>query len=169
CHECQRALERAQRPHLSLANQMWIGDIPFALRNLSIAERLLVSRYFAAAYVVKLFPKKRGAQGMKKELLTSALRGNVSSYFLNTDEIAGMLDDGFLPPKPAIFAATLAVTFVGSRNIPLKALDPFLVVERERVLRALLWLIANNPIYHNIKISSENLHSLPERGVPDEI
>ncbi|KAJ3924796.1 MAG: hypothetical protein NXY57DRAFT_855245, partial [Lentinula lateritia] len=54
CHECYKSLERAQMPPLSLSNSMWIGNIPFALRNLSIAERVLISRFFSAAYVVKL-------------------------------------------------------------------------------------------------------------------
>ncbi|KAJ4491590.1 hypothetical protein C8J55DRAFT_411545, partial [Lentinula edodes] len=169
CHECYKSLERAQTPPLSLCNSMWIGNIPFALRNLSIAERVLISRFFSAAYVVKLYPKKRGSRGMDKEMLTSALRGNVSSYFLNMKEIAGMVDEGFLPPKPSILAATIAVTFVGPRNIPLKALDPYFVVERDKVLHALQWLIANNPLYRDIKISMHNLQSLPERGVPEEI
>ncbi|KAJ4494872.1 hypothetical protein C8J55DRAFT_398805, partial [Lentinula edodes] len=169
CFECYRSLERGQKPSLSLSNNMWIGHIPFPLRNLSIAERVLISRFFSAAYVVKLYPKKRGSKGMDKEMLTSALRGNVLSYFLNTKEIAGMVDEGFLPPKGAILAATIAVTFVGPRNIPLKALEPYFIVEREKVLRALVWLIANNPLYRDIKISMHNLRSLPERGVPEEI
>ncbi len=42
-------------------------------------------------------------------------------------------------------------------------------VRREHVLRALLWLKENNPLYHDIIISNDNLSNLPSSGVPSEI
>ncbi|GAW10283.1 ATP-dependent DNA helicase PIF1 [Lentinula edodes] len=148
---------------------MWVGAIPFELRILTLPERVLVSRFFAAAYIVKLYPKKQGGRSLPVDLLTSGLKGNVSSYFLNTQEIAGMVDEGFLPPRPSILAATIAVTFIGPKNVPLKALAPMLAVRRRRVADALRWLIANNPLYAGIEISEQNLSLLPEDGVPVEI
>ncbi|KAJ3892290.1 hypothetical protein GG344DRAFT_10814, partial [Lentinula edodes] len=169
CHDCMRQLKEGQRPRLALANQLWVGAIPFELRILTLPERVLVSRYFAAAYIVKLYPKKHASRSLPADLLTSGLKGNVSSYFLNTQEIAGMVDDGFLPPRPSVLAATIAVTFIGPKNVPLKALAPMLAVRRSRVMDALRWLIANNPLYAGIQISEKNLALLPEDGIPVEI
>ncbi|KAJ3902364.1 hypothetical protein F5879DRAFT_777939, partial [Lentinula edodes] len=169
CHDCLRQLSDSQRPRLSLANNMWIGAIPFELRILTLPERVLVSRFFAAAYIVKLYPKKKGARSWPTDLLTSGMKGNVSTYFMNTDEITLMVDEGYLPPRPSILAATIAVTFVGPRNVPLKTLAPMLSVRRRRVADALRWLIANNPLYAGIKISQQNLDAFPEDGVPEEI
>ena len=40
-----------------------------------------------------------------------------------------------------------------------------LVVHREKVYKALIWLKANNPLYEDIEINRENLHALPEEDV----
>ncbi|GAW08120.1 ATP-dependent DNA helicase PIF1 [Lentinula edodes] len=148
---------------------MWVGEVPFELKILSLPEVILVSRYLAAAYVVKLYPKKRSAKWMSGDQLTSALRGNVASYYLKTEDVASMVDEGYLPPRSTVLAATIAVTFIGQNNISLRALKTMFTVERLKVANALRWLIANNKFYAHIKISEANLQSLPMNGVPVEI
>ena len=64
------------------------GDIPLELKVLTLPERVLVARYFPAAYIVKLYPKKKGARNWTSSGLHSSLRGNVSTYRLNTNQIA---------------------------------------------------------------------------------
>ena len=39
CSECLSALKRKKLPRFSLANNMWIGDIPDELKNLTLPER----------------------------------------------------------------------------------------------------------------------------------
>ncbi|KIK50166.1 hypothetical protein GYMLUDRAFT_253218 [Collybiopsis luxurians FD-317 M1] len=155
-----------QKPALSLSNNMWIGEVPLELRNLTLCERILISRYYAAAYIVKLYPK-HGSR--KPEQLISALKGNVSTYFLDTDRIAGLVDEGYLPPNPRILAATIGVTFIGRNRKPLKYLPKYLTVDRRRIRLALQWLIPRNPLYANIRISERNLDQLPEGEVPFEV
>lgn len=169
CTTCMQSLSSGKRPPLALSNNMWLGDVPFELRILTLCERILVSRFFSAAYIVKLYPKNRGARGWPKEMLTSAVKGNVSSYFLNTEDIVGMIDPGYLPPRPTILAATIGVTFIGRDNIPLRYLPPYLHVRRQRVREAISWLIPRNPLYKGQKISEVNLKMLPEDGVPTEV
>ncbi|KAH7874569.1 uncharacterized protein C8R40DRAFT_290269 [Lentinula edodes] len=169
CCECLTQLANSKRPVLSLANNMWVGEVPFELKILSLPEVILVSRYLAAAYVVKLYPKKRSAKWMSGDQLTSALRGNVASYYLKTEDVASMVDEGYLPPRSTVLAATIAVTFIGQNNISLRALKTMFTVERLKVANALRWLIANNKFYAHIKISEANLQSLPMNGVPVEI
>ena len=85
CNSCMLDLKRAKTPKLLLANGMWIGDIPLELKVLTLPERILVTRYFPAAYIVKLYPKKKGAHNWSSlSGLHSALQGNVSMYHLNT-------------------------------------------------------------------------------------
>ncbi|KAJ6512269.1 hypothetical protein C8R47DRAFT_963349 [Mycena vitilis] len=140
CMQCKRKLSHDERPPLALANGMWIGQIPFELRILTLPERLLVSLYFPAAYVVKLYPKVKGARTWTKEMLNSGMKGNVSTYKLNTAQIAGIVSGNTMPPSPVILAATIGVTFVGAGNTPLRILPDFLRVRRKRVFDALLWL-----------------------------
>ncbi|KAJ6486491.1 hypothetical protein C8R47DRAFT_954685, partial [Mycena vitilis] len=169
CLKCKRKLQQNKLPHLALANGMWLGEVPFELRILTLPERLLVSLYFPAAYVVKLFPKLRGAKTWDKNTVNSGLKGNVSTYKLNTAQIAGIVAGNTMPPSPRILAATIGVTFVGSGYKALKVLPDFLRVRRQRVFEVLLWLKENNGLYAKIDISQQQLRLLPEDAVPDEI
>lgn len=163
CTECLSQLQNNKCPELSLANNMWIGDVPFELKILSLPEVILVSHFLPAAYVVKLYLKKSKAKWIPADQLTKALRGNVASYFLKTEDVAPMVDEGYLPAHPSILAATIAVTFIGQRSISLKALKTLFTVEKQKVANALCWLIANNKLYQNIQISAKNLNALPEK------
>lgn len=169
CKDCLRDLRKGRIPLLSLANNMWLGDIPHELRVLSLPESVLVARYFPAAHIVKLYPKAKGAKYWDHDILNSAVKGNVSTYWLDPDSVSNMLDGRTFPPSADILAATIGVTIIGPQNLPEKTLPGFLRVRRERVRRALLWLKANNPLYRDIIISDENLDLLPEDGVPRQI
>ena len=169
CTSCLSLLRQHKTPPLSLANGMWIGDVPLVLRVLTLPEWILVARFFPAAYIVKLYPKKRGARAWPTNGLHSGLRGNVSTYRLNTDDIVHMTDSQCMPPSSSILAATIGVTFVGPRNLPQKTMPGFLRVNRQRVHDALLWLKTNNPLYQNIIISTTRLNKLPADDVPNEI
>ena len=101
--------------------------------------------------------------------MQSSLRGNVSTYRLNTDDIVKMTDSQIMPPSSSILAATIGVTFIGPRNMPQRTMPSFLCVNCSRIRVALEWLRANNPLYRDIIISSQRLHDLPTNGFPIEI
>ncbi|KAF7313616.1 ATP-dependent DNA helicase [Mycena chlorophos] len=169
CTVCRAQLLLHERPPLSLANNMWIGETPWVLSILSLTERLFIALYFPAAYVVKLFPKKAGGKKWDKEKINSGMRGNVSTYRMNTDDISDMITGQFMPRPVGILASVIAVTFVGAKNVPLLLLPDIFDVRRHRVADALLWLKTNNHFYRDIEISQERLEQLPISGVPDEI
>lgn len=50
-----------------------MGDIPVQLVVLTLPERILVARYFPAAYIVKMYPKKKGACFWDKKTMNSGL------------------------------------------------------------------------------------------------
>ncbi|PBK66388.1 hypothetical protein ARMSODRAFT_1021579 [Armillaria solidipes] len=62
CGDCLRSLRKNQLPRLALANDLWIGHVPYQLGILTLPERVLIARYFPAAYIVKLYPKIKNAQ-----------------------------------------------------------------------------------------------------------
>jgi hypothetical protein len=45
--------KKKKTPALSLANGMWIGEVPLELSVLTLPERILVAHYFPAAHIVK--------------------------------------------------------------------------------------------------------------------
>lgn len=169
CNPCVCALRRNKTPALALANEMWIGDVPLEIKVLMLPERILIARFFPAAYIVKLYPKKKGARFWANANLHCGLRGNVSTYRLNTDDIVSMIGDDTLPASSSILAATIGVTFVGPKNMPQKTMPGFLHVNRNRVRDALVWLKTNNPIYYDIKICESRLNDLPSDDIPPEI
>jgi hypothetical protein len=80
CKHWANALAYNKMLNLVLANNMWIGDVPVALRVLTLPEFLLITRYFPVAYIVKLYPRKKGAQTWaSSSSLHSAMWGKVST------------------------------------------------------------------------------------------
>lgn len=169
CHDCLRDLKACKRPKFSLANGMWVGQVPYELSALTLPEKILIARYFPAAYVVKLFPKVKGARHWNVAGLNSGVRGNVSTYRLNVADIVDMVDPNIMPPPPRVLAAVIAVTIVGPKGLPEKTMPGFLHVRRSRLREALIWLKANNPLYADIEICEETLVQFPEDEIPDEI
>ncbi|KAF8804167.1 hypothetical protein BYT27DRAFT_7214241 [Phlegmacium glaucopus] len=169
CDDCVRALKSDSVPMFALANKLWIGKIPHELAFLTLPERILIGKYFPAAYIFKLFPKKTGAHRWEKSQLYSGLKGNVSTYRLDQSQISSMVDGLILPPISKVLAATIGITFVGPKNLPEKSMPKMFRVRRSRVREALEWLRANNPLYSNISISASRLEQLPENGIPYEL
>ncbi|KAJ3565934.1 hypothetical protein NP233_g7319 [Leucocoprinus birnbaumii] len=169
CIDCLRYLKRNKIPPLSLANDVFLGEVPFELRLLSLAEKILIAKYYPAAYVIKLYPRDPRARAWDHRLFTNGLKGNVASYPLNPRDVAAYIAPSVLPPSPHILSSTICVTFIGPNGRPERFFPDTVYVRRNRVRDALVWLKANNPLYHDIIISEENLSQLPENGVPDDV
>ena len=171
CGECLQELNKAGEapPKYSLANRMWIGKVPWELQVLTFPEQLLIALLYPRVYVFKLFPKRStGASGLSN--LQRAMRGNVSTYQLNTDTVASMVEGKLMPRPPAILASLISLTFVAVGEIPKPWLHTMFRVRRAVLLKALQWLKMNNPKYYgDIEISTQRLEDLPEDDVPDEI
>jgi hypothetical protein len=169
CAECLRALKSDRTPKFALANGLWIGRTPHELAFLTLPERILIAKFFPAAYIIKLYPKKKGARFWDKRQMYSGLRGNVSTYQLDQAQIASMIDGSIMPQAPQILAATIGITFVGPKNLPEKCMPDMFRVRRSRVQKALEWLKQNNPLFADITISASRLSELPDDDVPYEL
>jgi hypothetical protein len=169
CMECSKALSSDRLPTFALANGLWVGEVPHELAYLTLPERLLIAKYFPSAYIIKLYPKKKGARFWDKRQMYSGLKGNVSTYQLDQNEIASMVDGTLMPQQSKVLAATIGITFVGPKNLPEKGLPDLFKVRRIRVRKALEWLKENNPLYSTIIISDSRLSELPENDIPYEL
>jgi hypothetical protein len=167
CGECESALRRDALPRLALANDLWIGDVPCELTALTIPEQLLIARHYPRCYVFKLYPRE-GAH-LESERLQRGMKGNVSLYELNTREVVKMLEGQKLPNRAATLASVVVITFVGGLTLPKDWLKNTFRIRRRRVYEALVWLKRNNCLYGDICIDEEQLQTLPEDGIPDEI
>ncbi|EMD32190.1 hypothetical protein CERSUDRAFT_99591 [Gelatoporia subvermispora B] len=171
CHECICVLRKTGTgpPKLSLANNLWIGQVPWQLQILTIPEQLLIALLYPRVYVFKLFPKNVGG-GRNTETLQRAMRGNVSTYELDVEGIASMIQGHLMPHPPALLASILSVTFIGLGDLPRRWLKSTFRVRRQAIFDALRWLQENNQKYYgSITIDPERVKSLPEDDVPTEI
>lgn len=169
CLSCISSLQDDQTPKFSLANKMWIGDIPTQLSILTLPERLLISIYFPSAYIVKLYPKAPNARHWHGLDVNMGLRGNVSTYKLDISGIHDMVKGNLLPRPPEILASLISVTLVGPRGKPERAIRGLCQVRHRRILDALLWLKQHNLFYKTITIDDSILSRLPDDDVPESI
>lgn len=167
CDECFRKVQSKKTPPLSLANNMWIGDVPEEIRCLTVPEQMLIALHYPRCFVFKLFPKNRGVGD--PESLQRGMVGNVTTYTQNANDVAKMVEGKLMPRPPKLLASVIAVSFIGLGKLPKKWLKGTFRVRRAAVHDALRWLKANNPMYEDIEISEEALNLLPEDAIPDAI
>jgi hypothetical protein len=80
-----------------------------------------------------------------------------------------MIEGRLLPRRPALLAATIGISIIGPKNLPVRSLPSFLTVHRGRVKDALQFLKEENELYREVEISEEQMDLLPEGGVPSEL
>ncbi|KAJ3557094.1 hypothetical protein NM688_g1663 [Phlebia brevispora] len=180
CNPCltDLAMNKPGPPRFSLANDLWIGSVPWQLRALSLAEQQLIALLYPRIYVFKIFPRDRstreldmdGDEETKTSTLQRAMAGSVCTYDLDARNFADMVEGKLMPRCLNVLSSVIAVTFIGRRRLPKAWLMRLFHVRRAVVRAALLWLKANNPKYYgDIEISEEILSTLPEDDVPKEI
>ncbi|KIO09446.1 hypothetical protein M404DRAFT_21969 [Pisolithus tinctorius Marx 270] len=155
-------------PKYAMNNNLWLGDIPFTLQNLSFVESLLIARHYPWCYVFKLYPRD-GSRSQNPHHLQWAMAGNVTLYEINVPAIVDMLEGRLLPQTVEMLSSILAITMVGTKQLPKDWLSRTFRVHREVVQDALKWLQANNENYSDIMISDQHIFMLLEDGIPAEI
>ncbi|THH14530.1 hypothetical protein EW146_g5811 [Bondarzewia mesenterica] len=172
CAACMSALNKTgphTPPKYSLANNLWIGDVPWEIRVLTVPEQLLIALLYPRVYVFKLMPK--GAQGSRDfASLQRGMRGTVSTYEQDFKGVAEMTEGRMMPRPPSVLALVMSVTFIGQGALPKDWLRMTFKVRRSAVRSALQWLKKNNAKYFgDIEICESRLALLPEDDVPQEL
>jgi hypothetical protein len=171
CGSCRTELAKNRNlpPKFSLANNLWIGQVPWELKKLTFPEQLLIAHLYPRVFVFKLYPKSTG-YAHDTATLQRGMRGTVSTYDLNVNAVTDMLGGKLMPRPLTILSSVISVTYIGLGKLPKNWLRSTFRVRREVVATALAWLKANNSKYYgDIEISADALKRLPEDDVPDEI
>ncbi|KAF5318887.1 hypothetical protein D9611_014722 [Ephemerocybe angulata] len=151
CPTCFISLKKGKAPKFSLANGLWIGDVPKILRNLTFAEQLLVSRVQHSRCLVRVLSSKR-----------AKMIANVIMFSTPTVKVFHKL-----PPSREELDEVLAFMFVSPNRPGDKEYKRTpLIVRRNKVAKALEWLRLNHADYADLNISKENLDTYPLNGVP---
>ena len=114
CKDCLVELkdESEKPPTYSLANNLWIGHIPWQLQALTFTEQQLIALLYPHVYVFKLYPKDVDFRP-DRSVLQSGMRGNVSTYNLDVKGVTSMLQGNLMPRPPLILPSVISVTFIG--------------------------------------------------------
>ena len=159
CQKCHSALLKEHIPKFSVANDIWLGEVPAELQDLTIPEEKLVSLYRHNSCVIKLHSPFHSATTAQ-----TALKGNCITFLQNIPNIVTSLslalDD---------LCDTVKVIFVGARPPERIHLKKILTVRKKKIVHALNWLKRYNILYQNIEINVKNIAQLPEDDVPESI
>ena len=140
--KCRRCAQERTLPGIpktfSEENDMDPGEQPDCLRSLNSVEVAAISRICPVLSIYKL---KGGA---------TALKGHSISFEQDVQEFAKRL-----PRRPQ--ELPMIIIKAPNQSIPLHA-------NRIHMLRALSWLIANNPFYSNIEIDFEAANLYPDNS-----
>jgi hypothetical protein len=82
CFDCLRSLERGVVPKGTVANNLWIGDVPSQLAGLTIPEQLLIVHYYPRCYIFKLFPHNHDSH-IPIEQFYMGMAGNASLFAMD--------------------------------------------------------------------------------------
>ena len=144
CDRCKK--DKSSPKRFSVENNMIPSKVPIELQGLTQIEEMLISRAFP---VIHVYVKQGGQRGYS---------GHCINFPQNVSELADVL-----PRCPK----DLALIIVNVKGYSGNARSLF--VRRSIVLRALQWLIANNPVYSDVQINYQIVSTLPQDGVPDEL
>ncbi|KAI0747735.1 hypothetical protein C8Q80DRAFT_1058629, partial [Daedaleopsis nitida] len=151
CTKCLKDLDQGKIHSDSLANGLWVGEIPPQLKDLSWTEKMLISRVKHNICIVKVH-----VSGMSK------MKANAVSYSLPMPKIYSVL-----PPAREDLDEVLVFMYIGP-NVPTHKefkRTPMLV-RRNKVKEALEWLKLNHSDYADLDISYTNLNEYSEDEPP---
>ncbi|KIY53331.1 hypothetical protein FISHEDRAFT_63402 [Fistulina hepatica ATCC 64428] len=109
CAVCGR-----ERDHLDPKNcytRILLGDLPNT-------HRLIPQRPHPAQQLTNGILLAHAGTHQKGDETYRGLRGNVSSYALDSPGIVSMLEGNLMPRRPAILVSVLSITFIGKGKIP---------------------------------------------------
>lgn len=165
CRVCSRCRSQLSKPKLvgpmkySLANNLWVGDDPGVLAELTLPEQLLISLAYPRVFQFNLYcAGQEGGPGPFQK----GLRGNVTTHPLDLDGLVEAAKGNRLPRPLEVLPSLIKITILGRNQLDRRRLIPLFTVRRGQILRALIWFKENNPKYYgSITIDRAALDKLP--------
>lgn len=151
CDMCAESLSQGVAPKNSLANGLWLGEVPHELKSLYWTEQLLIARVMHNYCIIRV-----RSSGMHR------MRANAICHALPMPKIYSVL-----PPPREDMDDVLAFMYIGPTAPTPEDFKrtPFLV-RKNKVRKALDWLKLNHKDYIDVGISEENLEGYPEDRPP---
>ncbi|KAJ6598813.1 hypothetical protein B0H10DRAFT_1825740, partial [Mycena sp. CBHHK59/15] len=150
CTDCEDRLLKKKVPFCRLANHIWIQRVPWQLRGLSFAEKMLTSTVQHNHCVVRV-ASGRGKMSANAIMFATPIVKVYNILPLTADELSEVLAFIFLGP---------------ARPTEEDFMRTPMLVRQDRVKDALDWLKLNHVDYEDLEILKDNIEALPENGIP---
>lgn len=155
--DCWLSLKKEKIPKFSIANKVWMGDVPQELQELTITEQRLIAIYRHNSCIVKLHSSFNSVATAQ-----SAIKGNCISFPQDIVNIAATL-----PLDLNDLCDSLKIVFVGCRVPERNQLKRVLTVRKKKIFNALQWLRQHNSLYRNVIINEPVIEKLPDDDIPE--
>jgi hypothetical protein len=165
CVECWQEISKGVMPIGALANGLWTGTGQIReLADLTWIEEKLIARTHVSIQLQKC--RLRRNLSWDHFYSQSRIKGHIVTFPMDPTTVLQRL-----PLPLARLSELIKVVFVSRREIShteASALS-FFLVRRNKVLRALQWLVCNNPLYAGVEIDDHAINNLPLDGLPREV
>ena len=165
CVECWQEISKGVMPIGALANGLWTGAGQIKeLADLTWIEEKLIARTHVSIQLQKC--RLRRNLSWDHFYSQSRIKGHIVTFPMAPTAVLQRL-----PLPLERLSELIKVVFVSRREIShteASALS-FFLVRRNKVLRALQWLVGHNPLYAGVEIDEHAIDHLPLEGLPREI
>jgi hypothetical protein len=148
CKSCFQALNIRRIPKFSALNAVNVTMCqyyPPELEDLTLMEQYTIARSHPIGAILKLRPN-----GLQNAAAYNAIRGHIITIPQNPGPLLDIL------PSPDLqFHDYLRIVWLGKSDPTTNDLKPFVQVRKDKILRALLWLCENNPLYESVTINRD--------------
>ncbi|KAG2746806.1 hypothetical protein P692DRAFT_20849406 [Suillus brevipes Sb2] len=154
CASCRASLSKPGNvPRLALANNLYRGQLPSHLQDISWVEEKICAIYCVTAHVTRLFQSSDPAQ-------PKVFHGNTCAHDMNVISTASVL-----PRTPSDVNGLLSIIFVGPGKFNLNQLGTVFRVRKRKIWSFLTWLKHHNRLYSSIPLDSEVMSMYPEDDI----
>jgi hypothetical protein len=157
CKHCSHSLARNKLPQFALANQMFLGNCPPELQDLTFIEESIISLCRAKLCLIQLRADEANDDIVPPNT-QRGLRGHVIVYPQSPQSVAKKL-----PPEINDIVTPVCVLFIGSQPPTRDWLNKhttLLTARADHIRSALLWLKAHNTLYKDIELNEMALEEI---------
>jgi hypothetical protein len=141
CSVCYEDLSDYKLPKFSIANMIFAEPLPSQLKDMSLAENLMISKVYKRSVIWQSGDDKH-----------SALNQHILTFDNDLNNFTTIL-----PRPPTEISSLLKIIFLKDTEEE-QVLPKVGLVRREVVIKALKWLQENNPNYRDVTVREENLN-----------
>lgn len=166
CKECHSCLSKAKILPLSLANHMFLGSVPSCLRDITVVEEAMITHSCSKSCIIQLQENKDdndNSAHISSPFNQCGFHRHIVVYLQKPSPLTDIL-----PPSIENVTTSICVIFTGYKKPSrhwLKTKAYLLIVQCEKVCKALVQLKNNNCHYHNVTVDNDTLNLYPEDDV----